>query len=83
MGHFRRNALEAQVGRVATVELTSRLAEGARRTCTVLLRALGVAVIVEGTVLSAARLVRRGFTGIRSPYREVRQILAGAIVLGT
>lgn len=39
-------------------------------------------MIVEGTVLSAARLVRRGFSGIRSSYCEVRQILAGAIVLG-
>lgn len=44
--------------------------------------ALGVVVIVLGAVLSMARLVGQGIGKIRSPYRELRQELGGAIVLG-
>lgn len=44
--------------------------------------ALGVLVIVLGTVLSTARALARGLDSIRAPYRELRQQLGGAIVLG-
>jgi uncharacterized membrane protein len=44
--------------------------------------ALGVAVIVLGTVLSTGRLVIGGIGNVRPPYRELRQELGAAIVLG-
>ncbi len=44
--------------------------------------ALGVLVIVAGTILSMVRLFSRGLSQIRAPYRELRQELGGAIVLG-
>lgn len=44
--------------------------------------ALGVAVIVLGTVLSTARVLAAGLDSVRAPYRELRQELGGAIVLG-
>lgn len=44
--------------------------------------AVGVLVIVLGAVLSTGRLFIQGLSKIRSPYREFRQELGGAIVLG-
>lgn len=44
--------------------------------------ALGVSVIVLGTALSSYRLLAGGLSNIRSPYRELRQELGAAIVLG-
>lgn len=44
--------------------------------------ALGVAVIVLGTVLATGRLFAQGIGQIRSPFRELRQELGAAIVLG-
>ncbi|HKS56522.1 MAG TPA: DUF1622 domain-containing protein [Steroidobacteraceae bacterium] len=44
--------------------------------------ALGVVVIVLGAVLSMGRLFAQGIGKVRSPYRELRQELGGAIVLG-
>lgn len=44
--------------------------------------ALGVGVIVLGTMLSTYRLFVRGVASARPPYRELRQELGAAIVLG-
>lgn len=44
--------------------------------------ALGVTVIVLGTALSTGRLFARGLSQVRPPYRELRQELGAAIVLG-
>jgi uncharacterized membrane protein len=44
--------------------------------------AVGVCVIVLGTALSTGRLFARGLISVRSPYRELRQELGAAIVLG-
>ena len=44
--------------------------------------AIGVAVIVLGTLPSLWRLVSGGISRLQSPYRELRQELGGAIVLG-
>ena len=44
--------------------------------------ALGVLVIVLDALLSMGRLFAQGIGNIRSPYRELRQELGGAIVLG-
>jgi uncharacterized membrane protein len=44
--------------------------------------ALGVAVITLGTMLAAGRVLAQGVRNIRSPYRQLRQELGGAIVLG-
>jgi uncharacterized membrane protein len=44
--------------------------------------ALGVFVILIGTLLSTYRLFARGIRNVRSPYRELRQELGAAIVLG-
>ena len=44
--------------------------------------ALGVCVIVLGTAVSTGRLFARGLSSVRSPYRELRQEIGAAIVLG-
>ena len=44
--------------------------------------ALGVCVIVLGTVLSTCRLFATGLDSVRPPYRQLRQELGAAIVLG-
>lgn len=44
--------------------------------------ALGVLVIVLGAALAMSRLFAQGIRNARSPYRELRQELGGAIVLG-
>jgi uncharacterized membrane protein len=43
---------------------------------------LGVAVIALGTMLAIGRVLAQGIRNIRSPYRQLRQELGGAIVLG-
>lgn len=44
--------------------------------------ALGVSVIVLGTMVSTARLFLRGLSSVQPPYRELRQEVGAAIVLG-
>lgn len=44
--------------------------------------ALGVAVIALGTLLAAGRVLAQGVRNIQPPYRQLRQELGGAIVLG-
>lgn len=44
--------------------------------------ALGVAVIALGTMLALGRVFANGLRSFQSPYRQLRQELGGAIVLG-